>query len=277
MEDTRLVKFRGYDFPQVVNSQVETRFADRSGVYGGLSAGLDLAHLRLLFHTEYGPEQGEVRDDPLSQRPEGYWAGDHVGAGGALEATPVDAITVAVRYDLRRRTRWARHPHFDVLLSEYERLDQSIVTGISYQASPAVRTGIEFRIGDRRINEHDYHADISHDADGSAWDIRAGAEFKRRSFELIGMAGLGGYACEQSIRAEIASSFFAAHRKSDLEILGQDNQSLFGALGIAFDLPFPGRIRSDARLIHYKADGGYFDGKQRTEATFSLSYEVGVF
>lgn len=277
LEDTRLLKFRGYDRPQVVNSQVETRFSGRKGVFGGLATSLERERLRVVVHTEYGSNQGDVRDDLLSQRSEGYWAGNELRSVGATEVLATEALTLGLRFDLLRQSRWARHPQFNVLMADYERLDRRIVIGIAYQMTQAVRSGLEIHLSGRSIDEVDYFADIDHALDGVAWELRAGAEARLPSVEMIAAAGFGGYTADHAIEAGDLSRFYSAFRRADIEILGQNQHVVRGALGVRVDPPIPGRIRFDTRLAVSTAAGGFFEGYRRTDTTVGIVYEVTVF
>lgn len=156
-QETIILKFKGYDFPNVLRKKVETRYAYTSGYASGITFSYNNSNnFSLAGYFNSGFEKNSIKDDALDPKGVGFWKDDYLEAGIKLTACISKDINTGLSYNYLKRNGWAKYPPTDVLYYERNYYLHSLIAGYEQKISEDICAGLEagFSISSKKEDDH---------------------------------------------------------------------------------------------------------------------------
>ena len=231
-QETIILKFKGYDFPNVFKKKTETRYSYSNIYSAGLTASYSEDQITACSYFAGGFEKSMIKDDAIDPSAEGFWRNNFVDAGLQLTASINQDIRAGLIYNLHQNDGWAKYPPYNVLYSENEMDMHYFTAGVQYAVSEKINLGLEGGVKLVSSDYHDYYSGISQNVKSSITYIRTGfgADWSEDISSIISYAFSHNSSPDKNLEAEAQSKYFSSYRIYDLMYLAAAfNQHDFSA------------------------------------------------
>ncbi len=220
-QETIILKFKGYDFPNVFRKKTETRYS----YINGYSAGFTSSYIVLGLYTvtaylTSGFDKTNLKDDATNPKAEGFWKNDFVDAG--LQFTYKNKeLLAALTYYFRSDDGWGKYSPYNVLYYEKENASHSFVVGLQYPLSKNIRGGVEGGLMLNKLKENDHYSVILLDSKSRLFFGKAGLSVKWNN-ELSTLISYGYYSNsipDYSYSTNVISDYYNLYRQYDIQYM----------------------------------------------------------
>ena len=158
-QETVILKFKGYDFPNVLRKKVETRYAYTSGYAAGITFSYNnSSRYYLAGYLNSGFDKNSIKDDALDPKGVGFWKDDYLEAGIKVAVRILEDINTGFSYNYAKRDGWAKYPAADALYYERNSHLHSFIFGTEKKMSDAIRAGLEIGVSLSSQKENDHYS-----------------------------------------------------------------------------------------------------------------------
>jgi hypothetical protein len=279
-QETIILKFKGYDYPNVFRKKTETRYSYINGYSAGFTFSFSLPkELVVLGYSLLGFDKTNIKDDATNPIAEGFWKNDFLEAGLKLSVNLND-FTAGLTYKYYRDNGWGKYPPYNVLYCEKENNNHSLVIGIQKSLSNIISGGIEGGIILNSVSESDHYSVVSLDSKSRLLFGKAGINIDWNS-NLSTLVSYGFYnnsVPDYTYKTFAMSDYYNLYRQYDVlfNITGYNNHEF--TLTSKVDPGIGGFF-----LIHFNysllkpVEGSAFVSETRNRFNSVLEYRVKVF
>lgn len=218
-QETIILKFKGYDFPNVFRKKTETRYSYINGYAGGITFSYLLpSTISTVGYFISGFDKTNIKDDAIDPRAEGFWMNDFFDAGVQISFLLNDELQAGLIYNFQKENGWAKYPTYNVLYYEREWDLHSVTAGLQYLFASKISVGIEGGVNLISDDEKDHYSTIKSDINSKVYYGRAGlgVEWNDELSSIISYSYYNKSVPEYSINSNMQSSYFIQHRAYDL-------------------------------------------------------------
>ncbi|MDP3150109.1 MAG: hypothetical protein Q8N83_13385 [Ignavibacteria bacterium] len=279
-QETIILKFKGYDFPNVMRKKVETRYSFTNKYATGITISYnDASNFSAAGYINSGFEINSIKDDALDPKGEGFWKDEYLEAGIKLKADVANGINSGLTYNYILNDGWAKYPPTDVLYYERKSFTHSLIAGIEKILGNDLSAGIESGISFSSREEDDYYSVVKSSIKFYQWFGKMGINY--RWTEHIATLFSYGFSKKANSNNELyhsnSSLFFTNNRIYDLlylqtgfvkhsfsvtsEISGSESNAFFFQINYSMVKP---------------ESGSLFGNNNRKEFEFAFEYRVKV-
>jgi len=174
-----LIKFRGYDNPNVFMMTSETRYSYNNGYSGGLNFLFEQnSEFTLTAFANGGFNKINVKDGGDQPIDEGLWKNNFFKTGLASLYKLNNSTFVSLLYTFTSDNDWAEFPEFDVLYSKNNTSEHAATAGLEYSINNSLTAGIEAGVKYTTINISDYYSNIFANNDAFKYLLNVGLKIK---------------------------------------------------------------------------------------------------
>jgi len=279
-QETIILKFKGYDYPNVFRKKTETRYSYINGYSAGFTFSFSLPkELVVLGYSLLGFDKTNIKDDATNPIAEGFWKNDFLEAGIKLSVNMND-FTAGLTYKYYHDNGWGKYPPYNVLYFEKENNNHSLVIGIQKSLSNIISGGIEGGIILNSVSENDHYSVVSLDSKSRVIFGKAGVNIDWNS-DLSTLVSYGFYnnsVPDYTYKTIAMSDYYNLYRQYDVlfKITGYNNHEF--TLTSKVDPGIGGFF-----LIHFNysllkpVEGSTFVSETRNRFNSVLEYRVKVF
>lgn len=175
LKETVILKFKGYDYPNVFRKKTETRYSYINGYSGGITFSVHIPETFLLNgYVISGFDKTNIKDDAIDPRPEGFWKNDFINAGLQLFINSFSPLQASITYNVRYDDGWAKYPPFNALYYEKQQVSNSMIIGLQYPFSQKISLGLESGIYLNSTKENDHYSVIFADGNSTLFFAKPG-------------------------------------------------------------------------------------------------------
>lgn len=218
-QETIILKFKGYDFPNVFRKKTETRYSYINGYAGGMTFSyLIPPKILTVGYFTSGFDETNIKDDAIDPSAEGFWMNNYFDAGVQMSILLNEQIKAGLLYKFHKDGGWAKYPTYDVLYYERERSSHLIIAGLQYFFDRKLSAGIEGGVNIMSSDEQDHYSSITNNVYSNIYFGRAGLETEWND-EISSIISYGFYTKtvpEYSVTFNEQSNYFTQYRKYDL-------------------------------------------------------------
>jgi len=218
--ETILLKFRGYDLPQIISKKTESRISYHNGYYGNFDIFYHDENISASVFAGGGFEQITLKDNITNPDPEGYWRKTSFTGGLQVSYTFGRQWNTGAIYKFTREESWAKHPLYEVLLDDQNNNLHEIVLGLQYTASEKLSMGLEVASSLSNVNYDDYYS---------------GVFYKNENFTIAPLLGIS-YVWSDFIKTHVALGYTNSSN-NNIEVL-DNNTSLFYEVTRSVDIRY---------------------------------------
>lgn len=280
LQETVLLKFRGYDFPFVIRKNVETRYSFHNGYKGYATAAFSFNIFKAAAYIGSGVEQLVVKEDANNPTTVGLWQNNMIDAGLRTVLKLNKDLSLGLNYKYTQSDMWARHPQFRVLYMEGKSPNHSFSLGAEYRLSNSLKIGIEGGLELLDISKDDYYSSVSWKSKGKLISGVIGTEIKLS--DLISTTftyGLNTFTVDETnLKFDVPSIYFNDYRLMDILFFqsGFMQHTLNGKIDVS-----PGFGGVISLIINYNlinTDKNLFTEKlKRNKFNSVIEYRIDVF
>jgi hypothetical protein len=280
-QETIILKFKGFDFPNVFRKKTETRYSYTNGYAGGITFSYTVPQaISTAGYFVSGFDKTNIKDDALNPRAEGFWMNNYLDAGLKVSALWNENIQTGLVYNIHKEDGWAKYPPYNVLYYNRELNSHSVTAGIQYSFDQDFSAGFEGGVSRTTINEQDHYSLISNNTSSNIYFGRAGLGVEWND-ELSSIISYGFYsktAPEQSITSSAQSDYYNQYRKYDLMYLHAGFNKHEFSLTAKIIPWFGGNVYL---YLNYSTvipmSGSDFENEVKNEFKSNIEYRVKVF
>jgi hypothetical protein len=275
-----LIKFRGYDFPNVFRMVTESRYSYNNGYSSGLNFLYDKSPITLTAFADAGFNKINIKDGGSSPISEGFWQ-NNVYHSGIVSLFNLNKSTVwSLMYTFNFGNDWARYPAFDVTYDENNWTEHSIISGAEYAVNDNLSAGLEAGIRVTNYHFNDYYSNVYSKSRIIEYMLNLGAKIKwydkLSSFVSAGISlnDVG----NTDLSYALQSIYFTDYRSNDVYFYQTGfNQYLFSLI-TAYSPGFGGEILINLNYTNsIPGKATRFVGLDRSNSSIALEYRVAAY
>ncbi|MCF8266590.1 MAG: hypothetical protein K9I69_00820 [Ignavibacteriales bacterium] len=278
--ETIILKFKGYDFPNVFRKKTETRYSYTNMYKTGLTFSYcpeNIFNAAGFLHI--GFEKNNIKDDAINPEAVGFWKNDLIDAGVRI-STKLSDTRIDFQYLFHSENGWAKNPAFDVLYYEREFSENSFTAALQQTLSNSLSIGIEGGISFTPITENDHYSDVFSYTKFNCIHFTLGSEFalNQNISALFGYSYFVKNLNEGQRLSGMASGYFINYRQYDLLYQQSEFSNHKFSVAMQIDEIFDGSLLVYLNYGIATADAdSYFSGKKRNSFDSALEYRIKVF
>ncbi|MDR3611081.1 MAG: hypothetical protein P4L27_11005 [Ignavibacteriaceae bacterium] len=283
LTEITLIKFRGYDYPNVFKKTSESRYTYNNGYSTGINLMFkESSSFTMTAFATGGFNQINVRDGGDSPNPivEGLYKNNYLNSGLVSLFKLNNSTFLSLLYNLNLSNDWAEFPTFNVLYSKNWFTEHSLLSGIEYSFNNNLTAGLEAGIKYNSNNFNDYYSIIYANNKAITLMLNLGMKInwsnKLASFISAGINS--DKSSNNNLDYSNPSYYFTGYRIKDLYYYQSNfNQYLFNLI-TAYSPGFGGEF-----LINLKYANAIpgnltpFANQNRTNSTIALEYRVAAY
>lgn len=219
LRETVILKFKGYDYPNVFRKKTETRYSYINGYSGGITFSADFSETLLLNgYFISGFNKTTIKDDAIDPRPEGFWKNDFINAGLQFFTYLFNPLQASIAYNIILNDGWAKYPVFNVLYYERQQILNSIVLGLEYPFSKKLSAGLESGISLTSIKEKDHYSIIFMNGNNTIFYVKPGIliNWKQDISTLISYSFLHNSVSDFNLTIQNPTNYYSDFRQFDI-------------------------------------------------------------
>ncbi len=235
-DQTIIFKFKGYDFPTIYNKKVDKRQSYRN-VYNfsfNFEHNSDLFNLAAMFKNSV--DVLNIKDNIYVSEGSSKW-NNYVGTIKALykNFTP---FYLSFYYRYNNQDNWAKHPKYDVLLTEEKISSHLFSFGVEYQILKLLSVGLEAGIKMLTHEINDYYSDIESNYKNREYLTKIGLSYiwTNNIKTDFGFAYNKNNISDDVLSYQNTSNLFNVFRKNDLYFLLTPSSCYSGFIKTNFDV-----------------------------------------
>ncbi len=279
-QETIILKFKGYDFPNVFRKKTETRYAYTNSYKSGVTFSYDSKKIfKGAGYISMGIEKNSIKDDAINPVSVGFWKNDLLDAGLKVSSVFSDAL-IYFQYVLHTENGWAKYPAFNVLYYDRKLSSNSFSAAVQYILTPSLTFGVEGGLSVNSLTQNDHYSAVFSDIKYNCYNIKFGSHIKFYN-NISTLFTYGFYAKSQpenELQVNSASNYFNSYRQYDLLYLQTSFTRHIFSMTSQFDKIFDGTF-----LIYLGYEltrpnsGSVFGGEKRNNFNTTLEYQIKVF
>lgn len=178
-QETIIMKFKGYDFPNIFRKKTETRYSYFNGYKSGLTFEyLPFRNSVLTGYFSSGYEKNNVKDDAISPKSEGFWSDDVINGGVQYYQILSNSFQIGLVYKLNKNSGWGKYSPYNVLYYDRDKTSHEIESGVSFQLLKQTYLGLELGLGATNIRENDHYSSVNSKSSSLSYLGRVGFTHK---------------------------------------------------------------------------------------------------
>ncbi|MDP2302769.1 MAG: hypothetical protein Q8N03_10155 [Ignavibacteria bacterium] len=218
-QETIIIKFKGYDYPNVFRKKTETRYSYINGYSGGLTFTLNPSSSSVVtgfFYT--GFTKTNLKDDAISPKSEGFWSNDIIHGGLQYLHNISEGWQTGLIYKFKSEDGWAKYSPYNVLYYDRKISNHSVEAGLKAPLVKNVSVGIETGLEFKKNEEVDHYSAINSNYNSTNVFIRGGASSKITDYlqTIISYSYLIKTVSNNQITNSGSSPYYDLFRKYDL-------------------------------------------------------------
>ncbi len=160
-QEVVIIKFRGFDFPNVFTKKDETRYSYNNGYFGDLTFQYELENLiSISAYAGGGFQKTMIKDNANKPSPDGFWK-DNVYRGGIYAVSNAfEKLKLGFAYKISNNNSWASNPDYQSTYMENLWTDNSFLLGAQYPFTEQINIGLETGIDFFKRNDDDYYSHV---------------------------------------------------------------------------------------------------------------------
>lgn len=279
--ETIILKFRGFDYPNVFRKKSEVRYSYVNRYTGQFDfAYLSNGPLRISGVVSTGFENSLVKDNSINPESDGFMQNKLISASVISNYQLSNEFNIGLCFDSKFEDLWGKSPRYNVLYYEESRNFNSLTFAAEYYFQSSTRATLE--IGDVMSNREvkDHYSDIQFSVKANKYmgavglhhelfkDIKAGLAYQYSENKVS----------DKSLNPGINSDYFLSNRIEDIYFY----QSDFKSHRIKFLINFCSILGGDVKLvvdygIIKPGNQNYFAGMKKEVVNSFVEYKVKVF
>lgn len=276
-----LIKFRGYDYPNVLRMTSESRYSYNNGYSAGLNFLFEnSSSFTLTAFADAGFNKINVKDGGTNPISEGFWKKNFFNSGLVSLYRLSNSTWLSLLYSLKLGNNWAKYPAYNVVYSKNTWNEHSLISGLEYSFNKDLTTGLEVGIKYTSYNFNDYYSNIFSKSKILDYMLNMGIKVnwsnKLSSFVSAGFNSnnIG----SSDLNYSEQSSYFTDYRIKDLYFYQTGfNQYLFNLI-TAYSPGFGGEILINLNYSNsIPGKSTRFSGQHRSNSTIALEYRVAAY
>jgi len=280
-EETIILKFKGYDFPNVFRKKSETRYTYLNGYSGGITFSYNIPPtVSTVGYFISGFDKTNIKDDAIDPRAEGFWLNNYLEGGIQISALLDEQIQLGLIYNFHSDNGWAKYPLYNVLYYERKLNLHSVSAGLQYSFDRKLSAGMEGGLNLIANDEQDHYSTINNDNSSNVYYVRAGlgVEWSDEISSIISYGFYNKTIPEYSLTSSEQSGYFTQYRNNDLIYLHTGFKRHDVSLAAKLSPGFVGIFYIHLNYVSTIPEGGSdFYGEVRNEFNSTLEYRVKVF
>lgn len=280
-QETIILKFKGYDFPNIVRKKVETRYSYTNNYATGINFSYnDRQQFNLTGYINTGFEKTTILDDALDPKGEGFWKDEFLTAGFKTSLKFGEGIHSGFVYNCLLRKGWAEYPPTNVLYFERNDYTHSFMIGLEKMVTDNLSAGIESGILFSSRAENDHYSQVKTKSEFNHWSGKVGVDYKW--FDIYSTLISYGFSKKSNSSNELLyqsnSIYFTNYRIKDL--LFQQTGFSTHTVSVTSELKSTG-LGDLLFQINYSVlvpeSDSIFANRKRNDLEFTLEYRVKAF
>lgn len=161
LQETILLKFRGYDYPFILKKKTESRIVYHNNYSVNFHSLFKLSdELMISGKLWKGIEQIVSKDEITNPINQGYWQNSFDDVIIFLEFIPIEKIKFRNEISFFQSLSWAKHPSYSTLLLDEKQKNLSNILNIEYKLNSSVNPTIMIGIKNWKFDGNDYLSDL---------------------------------------------------------------------------------------------------------------------
>lgn len=281
LTETIILKFFGYDFPNVYRMKDETRYSYNNGYHAGINILYeDQDNFKLTGFGEFGFNKINIKDGGTSPINEGLWKNNQYNAGMLALVKLTRNLDLGIQYNLGLADDWGEFPDYLVLYSKNNNIQNSFVSGLEYALNDNLSLGFEAGLKLLHSDQNDYYSNISFDNNTTSWLMKFGLKTKIQ--DNLAMFISAGYTKSNtganSLSYSSASSYFLNYTINDIYYLLSDFKQYTGNVIVAYTPGFGGEILLNLNYAYTSARNPFIlPNSDRIISSVVLEYRVQAY
>lgn len=278
--ETIILKFKGYDFPNVIRKKTETRYVYTNGYKTGLTFSYDSKKIfKAAGFISFGFEKNNIKDDAVNPVSVGFWKNDLLDAGIKASSVFSDA-EIYLQYVLHAENGWAKYPAFNVLYYDRKLSSNSFSAAIQYEINSSFTLGVEGGFSINSLTENDHYSAVFSEIKYNCLNMKGGSQIKMTN-NISTLFAYGLFVKNQpesGLVVTTPSNYFNNYRQYDILYLQTAFMRHIFSIASQFDQIFGGTllIYLDYELSKPKS-GSVFGGEKRNNFNSTLEYRIKIF
>lgn len=280
-QETIILKFKGYDFPNIVRKKVETRYSYTNNYATGITFSYnDEQQIIVAGYINTGFEKTTILDDALDPKGEGFWKDEFLTAGLKTSLNFGEGIHSGLAYNCLLRKGWAKYPPTNVLYYERNDYTHSFSIGLEKLVSDNLSAGIESGILFSSRAENDHYSQVKTKSVFNHWSEKVGFDYKWSNVysTLISYGFSKKSNSSNELLYQSNSIYFTSYRIKD--ILFQQTGFSTHTVSVTSELKSTGLgdllFQINYSVLVPESDSIFANGK-RNDLEFTLEYRVKAF
>ena len=276
-----LIKFRGFDFPNVFRMTTESRYSYNNGYSAGLNFLYDKSpNFKLTAFADAGFNKINVKDGDINPLNEGFWKNNSYNAGLASLFKLNSSTYLSFLYKFELDSNWAEFPPYNVVYSNNSYTEHSVMSGVEYSFDNNLTAGLEAGIKYISNNFNDYYSHIFSKSSLMSYILNLGLKTnwsnKLSSFVSIGYNSNN--SGTNSLNYTDQSSYFTEYRIKDLYLYQTGYKQYLFNLITAYSPGFGGEILINLNYSNsIPGNSTRFAGLNRSNSSVELEYRVAAY
>jgi len=278
-QETIILKFKGYDFPNVVRKKVETRYAFTNSYSSGITSSFSSNDFSFAAFINAGFEKTSIKDDALDPKGEGFWKDDFVEAGFKGAAFLLKDLTAGFSYKYLKKDGWAKYPPANILYNERKSSSHKFIAGLENKINDKISAGIEIGMSLFSKSENDHYSIVKSSTKYNEWSGRVGVDYhwSERLSSLVSYGFMKKANLNYDLANNANSNYFNSFRRYDILYL----QTAFTKHSFSFTSEFKdgyfGAMIIQLNYSRINPDAGYlFENSFRNVFEVNLEYRIKV-
>ncbi|MHC1737832.1 MAG: DUF6850 family outer membrane beta-barrel protein [Ignavibacteriaceae bacterium] len=280
-KETIILKFRGYDYPNVFRKKSEVRYSYGNSYFGQFDfAYRNNGPFRISGFVSTGIENYLVKDDAINPESDGYMQNNIISAGVISNYQLSSEFNIGFSFNTKIEDLWGKSPRYNVLYYEESRNFNSLTFAAEYNFQPGTSATLEIGdvISNREVQDH--YSDIQFSVKGNKYTGAVGLHHELLKDVKLGLAYQysENKISDKSLNPGINSDYFLSNRIEDIYFC----QSDFNSHRIKFLINFCSILGGDIKVvvdygIIKPGNTDFFAGMKKEVVNSFVEYKVKVF
>lgn len=279
-DETRILKFTGYDYPSVYYKKVEERRSNTNGYFAVLNFEHKSNDLKAVAAFTAGFDKQNIKDGGTDPILKGF-SKNTLFTGDVVLLYRIDEnLLASAGYQYRYSDYWAKHPDFNVLLMEEEIPSHFFNLGMEYKIDENLVLGCEGSIRLHEYSMNDYYSDIAARFDAVEYGGTLGLSYYWNEMitTTTGIAYINNKLSDEGIEQDETGNYYENYRKYDLLYKLTSTSSINGYLKTMFNFSRFGEICLNLQFAYLRPeDQSVFEGLNQNNINVWLQFRKEVY
>lgn len=279
--ETIILKFRGYDFPNVFRKKTETRYSYNNGY----SAGLDIfyekpASFKFNISGEAGLNKINVKDDAVNPVSDGFWKMNFYKGALVFNSPLSRDFVIGFNYSILYSEDWSENLDYHVLYGKNKEVKNEFNIGLQYLINDKFSAGVEAGYGFSSFGMNDYYSSIFSETKNSTMSVMLGLKSEwNKNFATFISAGTSlDDVHDNSINISRPSIYLSDYRMKDIMFYQTPGNKYIFSLTASYFPGFGGELLMNILYsINKSRESEYFNNSGRETADIFVEYRIKVY